>query len=217
MEILNTVKKSALGISFAILTSLSFNANAALLELQPLKYTQTPFVSAETLSYHHGKHLQNYINTTNSLIKGTKYENKTLEEIIKTSSGPLFNNAAQVWNHQFYFNCLSPKKVTMPANLKSLIEKNFKSVDNFIKLYSQAAAANFGSGWTWLVQTDKDKLEILNTSNAENPLVKGGTALLTIDIWEHAYYLDYQNRRADYIKDFMEYVDWNFVQSNLTK
>ena len=183
--------------------------------LKPLKYQSTSFISEKTLSFHHGKHLQNYINTTNQLIQGSDYENKSLEEIIATSSSALFNNAAQVWNHEFYFNCISDKKVEMSDKLKKIISDNFGSVEEFLEKFAASAVSNFGSGWTWLMQTGPNKLKIMNTSNAQNPMVDGFTPILVIDVWEHAYYLYYQNRRADYVKDFLNNVDWAFVESNL--
>lgn len=173
------------------------------------------FISANTFSFHHGKHLQTYIDTTNKLIAGSDYEVKTLEEIVMTSGGPLFNNAAQAWNHEFYFKCISPVKKEIPATLKAMIEQNFDSVESFKEKFIASAVGNFGSGWTWLMQTGPNKLKIMNTSNAGNPMVDGFTPILTVDVWEHAYYLDYQNRRADYLKAFVEYIDWDFCASNL--
>ncbi|MBO8415556.1 MAG: superoxide dismutase [Proteobacteria bacterium] len=173
------------------------------------------FISEKTFSFHHGKHLQTYIDTTNKLVAGSDYEGKSLEEIVMTASGPLFNNAAQAWNHEFYFKCISPEKKEIPAALKALIEQNFNSVEEFKEKFIASAVGNFGSGWTWLMQTGPNKLKIMNTSNAGNPMVDGFTPLLTVDVWEHAYYLDFQNRRADYLKAFMEYVNWDFVAANL--
>lgn len=173
------------------------------------------FISDKTFSFHHGKHLQAYVDTTNKLVAGSNYEGKTLVEIMMSSSGPLFNNAAQAWNHEFYFKCISPAKKEIPAHLKELIELNFESVDNFVQQFIASAVGNFGSGWTWLMQTGPNKLKIMNTSNAGNPMVDGFNPLLTVDVWEHAYYLDYQNRRADYLKAFCQHIDWDFVASNL--
>ena len=183
--------------------------------LKPLPYNPADFrnfVSLETFSFHHGKHLQAYIDATNKLIAGTDYAAKTLEEIMLTSSGPLFNQAAQAWNHDFYFACLTPEEhKAVPAKLKTLIVSNFGSVADFTRNYAAAAAGNFGSGWTWLMQTGPNKLKIMSTSNAGNPMVDGFNPLLTVDVWEHAYYLDYQNRRADYIAAFLSHVNWDFA------
>ena len=158
------------------------------------------FLSANTLSFHYGKHLKNYVDTTNKLIAGTADESKSLTDIIKTAKGPLFNNAAQVFNHQFYFESISPKSTSVPPEVLAIIEHSFGSLDEFLSKFKAAAAGNFGSGWTWLVK-------------------KGGTLsivpLLTVDVWEHAYYLDYQNRRADYLAKFCEHIDWSKVAERL--
>lgn len=187
--------------------------------LKPLPYNPADFqnfVSPETFSFHHGRHLQAYIDAANKLIAGTDYAAKTLEEIMLTSSGPLFNQAAQAWNHDFYFACLTPEEhKAVPAKLKTLIESNFGSVADFTRNYAAAAAGNFGSGWTWLMQTGPNKLKIMSTSNAGNPMVDGFNPLLTVDVWEHAYYLDYQNRRADYIAAFLSHVNWDFAAGRL--
>ena len=185
--------------------------------LPSLKYAKDAlgFISENTLNFHHGKHLQAYIDTTNKLVAGSNYEGKSLTDIMLSSSGPLFNNAAQAWNHEFYFNCISPEKKAIPQKLEELLIKNFDSVESFKEKFTASAVGNFGSGWTWLVQTGPNLLKIINTSNAGNPLVDGFTPILTVDVWEHAYYLDYQNRRADYVKAFIEQVDWDFVCSNL--
>lgn len=186
--------------------------------LPDLKYSKTPFdgfLSANTFDFHHGKHFKTYVETTNKLVAGSDYEGKSLADIMLTSSGPLFNNAAQAFNHEFYFNCLSPVQKEIPAKLADLLTQNFESVEAFKEKFAASAVGNFGSGWTWLVQTGPNKLKIMNTSNAQNPMVDGFTLLLTIDVWEHAYYLDYQNRRADYAKEFLNHVDWDFVASNL--
>lgn len=185
--------------------------------LPPLKYEKNAlgFLSENTLNFHHGKHLNAYVDTTNKLVAGSNYEGKTLVEIICTSSGPLFNNAAQAWNHEFYFNCISPVKKEPTGKLLNMINENFGSLESFKEKFIASAVSNFGSGWTWLVQTGPNKLKLMNTSNAANPLVDGFTPILTVDVWEHAYYLDYQNRRADYVKDFVEHVDWDFVASQM--
>ncbi len=185
--------------------------------LPALKYEKTAlgFISENTLNFHHGKHLQTYIDTTNKLVAGSNYEGKSLLEIMTTSSGPLFNNAAQSWNHEFYFNCISPETQAPSDKVLALINENFESLDDFKQKFAASAVSNFGSGWTWLVQTGPNKLKIMNTSNAANPIVDGFTPILVVDVWEHAYYLDYQNRRADYVKDFLEHIDWDFVASQL--
>ncbi len=185
--------------------------------LPPLKYDKKAlgFISENTLNFHHGKHLQTYIDTTNKLVAGSNYEGKSLLEIMTSSSGPLFNNAAQSWNHEFYFNCLTGEKKEPTGKLLEMINENFGSLDEFKQKFAAAAVGNFGSGWTWLVQTGPNKLKIMSTSNAANPIVDGFTPILTVDVWEHAYYLDYQNRRADYLKDFLEHIDWDFVASQM--
>ena len=172
------------------------------------------FLSENTLNFHHGKHFNAYVDTTNKLVAGSNYEGKTLEEIMLSSQGPLFNNAAQAWNHDFYFKCISPVKKQVPEQLLKLIEDNFESLESFLEKFVAAAASNFGAGWTWLVQTNRT-LKIMSTTGAQNPLVDGFNPLLTVDVWEHAYYLDYQNRRPDYLKAFVEHIDWDFVASNL--
>lgn len=185
--------------------------------LPALKYEKTAlgFISENTLNFHHGKHLQAYVDTTNKLVAGSSYEGKGLLEIMTSSSGPLFNNAAQAWNHEFYFNCLCSGGKAPQGKLLELINDNFGSLDEFKQTFAANAVGNFGSGWTWLVQTGPNKLKIMNTSNAQNPIVDGFTPILVVDVWEHAYYLDYQNRRADYVKDFLEHVDWDFVASQM--
>ncbi|MBU3826454.1 MAG: superoxide dismutase [Candidatus Anaerobiospirillum merdipullorum] len=175
----------------------------------------TDFVSPNTFAFHHGKHLQAYIDGANKLVQGSNYEGKSLIDVVMTSSGPLFNQAAQAWNHEFYFNCLTPTPQAIPEKLASLLSANFDSVEGFKEKFAASAVGNFGSGWTWLMQTGPNKLKIFNTSNAGNPMVDGFNPLLTIDVWEHAYYLDYQNRRADYVKAFLDHVNWQFVASQL--
>jgi Fe-Mn family superoxide dismutase len=173
------------------------------------------FLSENTLSFHHDKHFKNYVDTASKLAAGTEFENASLEEIIVKAKGPLFNNAAQAWNHNFYFKGISPKSVPVPSKLKAALEKSFGSVDKFVESFIKSAAGNFGSGWTWLVQDKDGSLRIANTSNAGNPLTEGAKPLLTVDVWEHAYYLDYQNRRADYLKDFAAHINWDFAAENL--
>lgn len=185
--------------------------------LAALKYPKNAlgFISENTLNFHHGKHLQAYVDTTNKLVAGSSYEGKSLIDIMMSSSGPLFNNAAQAWNHEFYFNCISPEEKEIPEKIKALLISNFESVESFKEKFTASAVGNFGSGWTWLVQTGPNLLKIVNTSNAGNPLIDGFTPIITVDVWEHAYYLDYQNRRADYVKDFISHIDWDFAAANL--
>lgn len=187
--------------------------------LPPLPYALdalAPHISQETLEYHHGKHHAAYVNNLNNLIKGTEYESKSLEEIIKTSSGGLFNNAAQVWNHTFYWNSMSPNGGGEPTG-KALegINAKWGSFANFKEEFNKAAAGNFGSGWTWLVKKTDGSFDIVNTDDAETPLTTSDVALMTCDVWEHAYYIDYRNARPQYLEKFWNLVNWDFVESNL--
>ena len=171
-----------------------------------------PFISKQTLEFHHGKHHLTYINNLNKLIVGTKFEKSSLEEIILTADGGIFNNAAQVWNHTFYWNCLSPKGGGEPkGKLLDAIKNEFGSFEEFKDKFSVAAVTLFGAGWAWLVKNKENKLQIIQTSNAINPMTQGLTPLLTCDVWEHAYYLDKQNRRPAYVEDFWKIVDWKSV------
>jgi Fe-Mn family superoxide dismutase len=175
-----------------------------------------PHISAETLSFHHGKHHQTYVTKLNELIAGTEYEDLPLEEVIRRASGGTFNNAAQIWNHSFYWNCLSPSGGGAPTGkIAEAIEASWGSFDKFKDELSQSAVTNFGSGWTWLVKNEQGELEILNTSNAGNPLTEGKTPVLTIDVWEHAYYIDYRNARPQYIEAYWQLVNWEFANKNL--
>ena len=187
-------------------------------ELPELPYAQNalePTISAETLEYHYGKHHQTYVTNLNNLIKGTEFEDASLEDIIMKSSGGMFNNAAQVWNHTFYWNCLSPNGGGEPSGaLADGINAAFGSVAEFKEKFSTSAATNFGSGWTWLVKNDDGSVEIVNTSNAATPMTDGKTALLTCDVWEHAYYIDYRNARPKYVEAFWNIVNWDFVAQN---
>lgn len=176
-----------------------------------------PIISAETLEYHYGKHHQTYVANLNKLILHTEFENLSLEEIIKKSSGSIFNNAAQVWNHTFYWNNLMSPRYdhNEPSGiLLNAINYRWGSFNNFKQQFSELAMANFGSGWTWLVKKNDNLLDISNTIGADNPLKAGNHALLTIDVWEHAYYIDYRNARAKYIEAFWNIVNWNFVKVN---
>lgn len=184
-------------------------------ELPWAKDALEPHISKETIEYHHGKHHNAYVTNLNNLIKGTKFENASLEEIVMGSEGGVFNNAAQVWNHTFYWNCLTPKSSKAPTGkIAELINKKYGSFENFKEEFSKAAATNFGSAWTWLVGNNND-IEIFNTSNADTPMKHGKNALMTIDVWEHAYYVDYRNARPKYIESFWNLINWDFVNSNL--
>jgi len=174
-----------------------------------------PLISKETLDFHYGKHHAAYVANLNKLIPGTDFEDMTLEEIVKRAKpGPIFNNAAQVWNHTFYWNCLSPKGGGEPGGeLAGAIEKDFGSVAKFREAFTKAATTLFGSGWAWLVREPGGKLAVVATSNAGNPMTEGKTPLLTCDVWEHAYYIDYRNRRPDYVEAFWKLVNWKLAGS----
>ncbi|MDY0348254.1 MAG: superoxide dismutase [Tenuifilaceae bacterium] len=182
-------------------------------ELNYAKGALAPNISEKTLDFHHGKHHQAYVNNLNNLIKGTRFENADLETIVKESDGGIFNNGAQVWNHTFYFEAFSTNPQAEPkGKLAEAIERDFGSFAKFKEDFSKAAATLFGSGWAWLVKDSSGKLKIVQESNAGNPLRDGFTPLLTCDVWEHAYYLDYQNKRPDYIEAFWNLVDWAVVE-----
>ncbi|MBI9070951.1 MAG: superoxide dismutase [Melioribacteraceae bacterium] len=185
------------------------------------KDSLAPHISEKTLDFHHGKHHNAYVTNTNNLIEGTDLAQASLEDIIKASAGDsskagLFNNAAQVWNHSFYWNCIKPNGGGEPTgNIKDKIVADFGSFEKFMTEFKGAGATQFGSGWAWLVLKD-GKLEIRKTANADTPFAHGEKVLLTVDVWEHAYYLDFQNRRPDYLSMFMEnLVNWEFVNKNL--
>ena len=187
-------------------------------ELPKLPYAENalePHISAETIQYHYGKHHATYVDKLNGLIPDTEFESSTLEEIIMKAGGGIFNNAAQVWNHTFYWNCLSPNGGGTPSgDLADAINKTFGSFDAFKEEFSSSAANNFGSGWTWLVKNADGGIEILNTSNAANPMTDGKQPLLTCDVWEHAYYIDYRNARPKYVEAYWSLVNWDFVSQN---
>ncbi|HUB88979.1 MAG TPA: Fe-Mn family superoxide dismutase [Dyella sp.] len=190
------------------------------IELPPLPYEKNalePNVSAETLEFHYGKHHQAYVTNLNNLIKGTEFENASLEDIVKKSSGGVFNNAAQTWNHTFYWNSMrSPKSDNKPTGkLSDAIDKAFGSFDKFKEEFKKSAVGNFGSGWTWLVQRPDGSLGIVNTSNAATPITGSDKPLFTIDVWEHAYYIDYRNARPNYVDKFWDLVNWDFAAKNL--
>ncbi len=173
-----------------------------------------PKISKQTMELHYGKHLQAYVNNLNNLIVGTPFENADLETIVKQSEGAIFNNAGQVWNHTFYFAQLSPTPQAKPTGkLAEAIDKTFGSFDAFKEQFNKAAVGLFGSGWAWLVKNADGSLAITQEQNAGNPLKRGQQALIGCDVWEHAYYLDYQNRRADHINAFWDLVDWKVVES----
>jgi Fe-Mn family superoxide dismutase len=189
-------------------------------ELPALPYAQDalePHISAETLSFHYGKHHNTYVVKLNGLIGGTADENKSLEEIVKTSTGGVFNNSAQIWNHTFYWNSLSPNGGGEPTGaIAEAINSSFGSFEAFKEKLNDKAVNNFGSSWTWLVQLSDGSLDIVNTSNAGTPLTEEGiTPLITVDLWEHAYYIDYRNVRPDYLKGFWSLVNWEFANANL--
>ncbi len=173
-----------------------------------------PHISSETLEYHYGKHHQTYVTNLNNLIAGTEYADLGLEEIIRKASGGIFNNAAQVWNHSFYWNCLSPNGGGTPTGaLAAAIDKAFGSFDAFKEQFSKTAITTFGSGWGWLVKNADGTLELVSTSNAGNPMTSGQTPILTCDVWEHAYYIDYRNARPKYVESFWALVNWDFASS----
>ena len=176
-----------------------------------------PHISQETLEYHHGKHHNTYVVNLNNLVPGTEFEGKSLEEIIKTSTGGVLNNAAQIWNHTFYWHCLSPNGGGEPTGaLADAINKAFGSFAEFKDAFTKSAIGNFGSSWTWLVKKADGSLAIVNTSNAGCPLTEAGTTpLLTVDLWEHAYYIDFRNLRPKYMETFWALVNWEFVAKNL--
>ncbi len=174
-----------------------------------------PHISKETLEFHYGKHHQAYVTNLNNLIKGTPFENATLEDIVKKSSGGVFNNAAQVWNHTFFWNCLKPNGGGTPSGgLLAAINAKWGSFDNFKAEFTKSCVGNFGSGWTWLVKEPSGSLYIENTSNAATPLTGLDKPLLTCDVWEHAYYIDYRNLRAKFVENFWQIVNWDFVAKN---
>ncbi len=184
-------------------------------ELPALPYAKNalePYISAETMEFHYGKHHQTYVTNLNNLIKGTEFENLSLEEIVLKSSGGMFNNAAQVWNHTFYWNCLKPNGSGEPSGaLAAAINQKFGSFAAFKEEFAKVAVGTFGSGWGWLVKNADGSVELMSTSNAGTPATFGKKALLTCDVWEHAYYIDYRNLRPKYVEAFWNLVNWDFV------
>jgi len=189
-------------------------------ELPALPYAKDalePYISAETLEFHHDKHHNAYVTNLNKLIEGTEYADKSLEDIVTSApAGGLFNNAAQVWNHTFYFNCMGPNAGGEPTGkVADAIDAAFGSFADFKEKFSASAVGNFGSGWTWLVQNSDGSVEIANTTAAGCPLTDGKNPVLTIDVWEHAYYVDKRNARPAYVADFWNLINWDFVNSNM--
>lgn len=185
-------------------------------ELPWAKDALAPHISAETIEYHYGKHHNAYVTKLNDMIKDTKFAQMPLEEIILTSEGGVFNNAAQVWNHTFFWNCLSPKGGGEPTGkIGEMINKKWGSFDKFKEEFKTKATGNFGSGWTWLVQNDAGEIDIFNTSNADTPKRHKLRALMTLDVWEHAYYIDYRNARPNFVDAFWNLTNWEFVNNNL--
>jgi Fe-Mn family superoxide dismutase len=189
------------------------------IQLPALPYARNalaPTISEETIDYHYGKHHNSYVTNLNKMIEGTNDANKSLEEIIRSSKGGVFNNAAQIWNHTFYWNSLAPNAGGAPTGkLAEAINAAFGSFEEFQTKFTASAAGNFGSGWTWLVKNTDGSLAIVNTSNADTPITDQSlTPLLTVDVWEHAYYVDYRNARPEYLKNFWQIVNWEFAASN---
>ena len=186
--------------------------------LPPLPYEMNalePHISKETLEYHYGKHHNTYVNNLNKQIEGTEYAKMSIEEIIQKANGGIFNNAAQAWNHSFYWQCLAPNGGGEPSGeLLAAINQEFGSFSEFKEKFTQTAITTFGSGWAWLVQDSNGKLSIISTSNAGTPMTDNQTALLTCDVWEHAYYIDYRNARPTYLDAFWNLVNWEFVTQN---
>lgn len=190
------------------------------IQLPPLPYEMdalSPHISRETLEYHYGKHHKAYVDNLNKMIPNTEFEDKPLEEIIRSASGPVFNNAAQIWNHTFYWHCMAPNGGGEPKGaLLAAIEKAFGSFADFKALFTKTAIGTFGSGWAWLVKKADGTLDVVSTSNAATPLTTADqTPLLTCDVWEHAYYIDYRNARPTYIDHFWNLINWEFVEKNL--
>jgi superoxide dismutase, Fe-Mn family len=188
------------------------------LTLPELPYARdalVPHMSQETLDYHYGKHHKAYVDNGNKLIAGTEFENMSLDDLVKKSSGKIFNNAAQVWNHNFFWNSLTPKQNPPGKKLTEALVKTFGGVEDFKKQFTEAAIGTFGSGWAWLVKNGDGTLAITTTTGAGNPLTAGQIPLLTCDVWEHAYYIDYRNARPTFIEHFWALVNWDFVEKNL--
>ncbi len=189
-------------------------------QLMSLPYAQNalePHLSSETLSYHYGKHHAGYVNKLNTLIEGTEFIDKSLEDIVKFANGPIFNNAAQVYNHDFYWHGLSPDPTNISPDLSEQIAQDFETLELFKEKFLTIASGFFGSGWIWLVVTEDKHLDIQTTSNADTPIRHGQTPLLTCDVWEHAYYIDYRNGRTDYLENWWKLINWEFVSDNFLR
>lgn len=191
-------------------------------ELPPLPFepdSLAPHISPRTLSFHYEKHHKGYLDKVHDAVEGTPQAKMTIEEIIRTAEGALFNSAAQVWNHSFYWHSLSPDGGGQPDGpIREALESAFGSVDAFRRAFAEAAVGEFGSGWAWLVLDNEERMRVISSSDAENPLQKGETPLLTLDVWEHAYYLDYQNERNRYVEHFLDHlINWDFLRANLEK
>ena len=188
-------------------------------ELNPLPYAPdalAPHISRETLDYHYGKHHRAYVNRLNELVAGTDFESWPLPELVRKATGPMFNNAAQAWNHEFYWNCLSPAGGVPTGELARAIDGQYGSFERFAARFRSLAAEKFGSGWTWLVRRDDGSLELRNSNDADNPLRWRQAPLLCCDVWEHAYYIDYRNERAKYLEAFWRLANWEFAERNFT-
>lgn len=184
-------------------------------ELPYAREALEPHMSRETLEYHYGKHHKAYVDNANKLIAGTEFDKMSLEEAVKKSSGKIFNNVAQIWNHTFFWHCLTPKQMPPGKKLSDTLTKTFGGLDDFKKQFTEAAIGTFGSGWAWLVKNADGQIAITSTSNAGNPMTGGQTPLLTCDVWEHAYYIDYRNARPSYLEHYWSLVNWQFVEKNL--
>lgn len=198
-------------------TAMAAKARYPHFSLPPLPYAEdalAPVISAETLKLHHGKHHKKYVDTTNQLLEKAPLPASSLEEVVRASKGKLFNNAAQAWNHDFYWRSLSPKRQRPAGALLHRLEKDFGSYEKFADTFSQAAIGVFGSGWAWLVENN-GKLEVAPTGNADTPMAHGIRCLLTLDVWEHAYYVDYRNERDRYVAAILDRLNWEFAEKNL--
>ncbi len=184
-------------------------------ELPYAKDALAPHMSAETFDYHYAKHHKAYVDNANKLVAGTEFEAMSMEDVIKKSSGKIFNNVAQIWNHTFFWNCLTPKSSGPSAKVTAALSKAFGSVDDFKKAFTEAAINTFGSGWAWLVQNADGSLAIVSTTGAGNPMTAGQKPLFTVDVWEHAYYIDYRNSRPNFLEHFWAIANWEFLEQNL--
>jgi Fe-Mn family superoxide dismutase len=198
-------------------SAVAAKAKAPVFSLPPLPYAEdalAPVISAETLKLHHGKHHKKYVNKANQLLEKEPLKASSLEDVVRLAKGKLFNNAAQAWNHEFYWHSLSPKRRRPAGALLHRLEKDFGSYERFADAFAGAANGQFGSGWAWLVEKDA-RLQVLATSNADTPMAHGVKCLLTVDVWEHAYYVDYRNERERYVSAILERLNWEFAEKNL--